>query len=142
MELFILFSVLISIAAIFSYINIRFFNLPSGISLMLMGSITALVIIALGHLFPGMTHPLREKLGQIDFSEFLLGVLLSFLLFAGSMHIHFDDLKKSAKSILAFASVGTLISTAVVGIALYYLASLIEVQIPFLYCLLFILNRA
>lgn len=137
MELFILFSVLISIAAFFSYLNIRFLKLPSGISLMLMGSITALGIIVTSHIFPLLTHPLRDKLAQIDFSEFLLGVLLSFLLFAGSLHVHLADLKKSAKSIFAFASVGTLISTAVVGIAMYYLTKLMELPIPFLYCLVF-----
>jgi len=137
MDLFILFSVLITIAAFFSYLNIRFLKLPSGISLMIMGSITALGMIFISYFFPAVTHPLRERLAQIDFSEFLLGVLLSFLLFAGSLHVQLADLKKSAKVIITFASVGTLISTAVVGIALYYLTIFIALPIPFLYCLLF-----
>ena len=104
---------------------------------MIMGSITALGMIFISYFFPAVTHPLRERLAQIDFSEFLLGVLLSFLLFAGSLHVQLADLKKSAKVIITFASVGTLISTAVVGIALYYLTIFIALPIPFLYCLLF-----
>lgn len=80
---------------------------------------------------------IREKLALIDFSEFLLGILLSFLLFAGSLHISIPELKKSAKSIISFATIGTLISTLVVGYSLFYLLSAFHQNILLIYCLLF-----
>ncbi|REC79429.1 sodium:proton antiporter [Chryseobacterium elymi] len=137
MELFLIFSILITLAAFFSYINIKFFKLPSGISLMLMGVLVATGVIVTGYFSKGFTEMIREKLVLIDFSEFLLGILLSFLLFAGSMHVSIPDLKKSAKSIISFATVGTLISTLVVGCSLFYLLTAFNQPIPLIYCLLF-----
>ena len=137
MELFLIFSVLITLAAFFSYLNIKFLKLPSGISLMMMGVFAAAGVIVTGYFSSGFTEMIREKLALIDFSEFLLGILLSFLLFAGSLHVSIPELKKSAKSIISFATIGTLISTLVVGYSLYYLLSAFYQDIPLIYCLLF-----
>lgn len=137
MNLFVLFSILISLAAGFSYINIRYVKLPSGISLMLMGTLAALVVIVTGHFSSGFSNAVKEKLALIDFSEFLLGILLSFLLFAGSLHVHLPDLRKSAKSITVFAVLGTLISTFLVGMALFFLMKAFSQPIPIIYCFLF-----
>lgn len=137
MELFILFSSLITLAAFFSYLNVKLFRLPSGISLMLMGVLAALGVIVIGYFSAGFTEIIREKLLLIDFSEFLLGILLSFLLFAGSLHVSVPDLRESSKSIISFATLGTLISTAAVGFALFYILPVFNQNIPLIYCLLF-----
>ncbi|KXH79039.1 cation:proton antiporter [Chryseobacterium kwangjuense] len=137
MELFLIFSILITLAAFFSYLNIKFLKLPSGISLMMMGVLAAAGVIVTGYFSSGFTDMIREKLALIDFSEFLLGILLSFLLFAGSLHVSIPDLKKSAKSIISFATIGTLISTLIVGYSLFYLLSAFHQDIPLIYCLLF-----
>ncbi|PWJ56694.1 CPA1 family monovalent cation:H+ antiporter [Dyadobacter jejuensis] len=137
MELFILFSILITLAAGFSYINVRWMKLPSGISLMLMGTIVSLLVIVEGYFWKGATLLVREALELIDFSEFLLGMLLSFLLFAGSLHVQLDDLQKSAKSILSFATLGTVISTVIVGYSFYYTMPLFGLPVPLIYCMLF-----
>lgn len=137
MELFILFSSLISLTALFSYINVRFLKLPSGINLMLMGTVVAIAVIIIGSFSDGFSAFVEEKLLLIDFSEFLLGILLSFLLFAGSLHVQLDDLKTAAKSIMSFAIFGTLISTFVIATGLFYLVQLFNEQIPFIYCLVF-----
>ena len=136
MELFVLFSILISLAALFSYINVRIFKLPSGISLMLMGTVAALGVIALGHFSAGFAAVVEKELKLIDFSEFLLGILLSFLLFAGSLHVSLDDLKKSAKSIASFAVIGTVVSTFIVGYGFHYLMLLFDKPVPIVFCLL------
>lgn len=137
MQLFVLFSILISLAAAFSYINVRYFKLPSGISLMLMGTLAAAAVIITGKFSTGFTEFVTRKLELIDFSEFLLGILLSFLLFAGSLHVHLHDLKKSARSITVFAIFGTLLSTFLVGMVIFYLMRVLEQPVPLIYCLLF-----
>lgn len=104
---------------------------------MLMGVLAAAGVIITGYFSSGFTEMIRGKLALIDFSEFLLGILLSFLLFAGSLHVSIPDLKKSAKSIISFATIGTLISTLVVGYSLFYLLSAFHQDIPLIYCLLF-----
>lgn len=136
MELFVLFSILISLAAFFSYLNVRFLKLPSGISLMLMGSVVALAVIALGNTSSRFSAVVVEELALIDFSEFILGILLSFLLFAGSLHMHLPDLRKSAKTITSFAIIGTVLSTFIVGYGFHYLTMLFDIPIPIVFCLL------
>lgn len=102
-----------------------------------MGALVAIGVILTGYFSIGFTAMVQEKLQLIDFSEFLLGILLSFLLFAGSLHMNVGDLKKSAKFIISFATLGTLISTFLVGIALFYILSLLGLPVPLIYCLIF-----
>lgn len=137
MHIFILFSVLITFAAIFSYINIRVFRLPGSIMLMLMGTIFSTLLIIFGQLSPEFTKYIKSELAAIDFSEFLLGILLSFLLFAGSLHVNFTEMKKLWKSITSFATVGVIISTFLIGTGTFYLLPLFNIDIPFIACLLF-----
>jgi CPA1 family monovalent cation:H+ antiporter len=137
MNVFFLFSALITLAALFSYINVRSIKLPSGISLMLLGGISAIILIVVGKLSPHLLAEVKSQISTIDFSEFLLGILLSFLLFAGSMHVDIEDLKESGISILTFATFGTVLSTFLVAISLFYLLPFLDLQVPFIGCLLF-----
>lgn len=136
MELFLLFSILMTLAALFSYVNVRFLKLPSGISLMLMGVVAALTVISIGSFSSSFTALIEKELALIDFSDFLLGILLSFLLFAGALHVPIEELKKAAKSIAGFAIVGTIISTLLVGYGFYYLMDFMGKPVPLLYGLL------
>jgi CPA1 family monovalent cation:H+ antiporter len=63
--------------------------------------------------------------------------MLSFLLFAGALHTSFQHLKIQRKPILAFATLGTITSTFIVGIFLFYLLQFLDLNIDFIYCLLF-----
>ncbi len=137
MSIFILFSALISLAAIFSYINVRWLRFPSGIALMMMSAILSIGLILIGGNTPHFTEYVKEKLGAIDFSEFILGILLSFLLFAGSLHVSYSRLKNSALSIITFSTVGVMISTFLVGAGSYFLFKVFGIDVPFIYCLLF-----
>jgi CPA1 family monovalent cation:H+ antiporter len=137
MTYFTLFSILITLAAAFSYINVRSLKLPSGISLMLMGTVAALAVIVAGSFSPDFSTMVREKLSIINFSEFLLEMLLSFLLFAGSLHVDLEKLKRSGKSIASFALLGTILSTFLVAAGTYFLFGLFRLDVPFLYCLMF-----
>ncbi|MDQ3112360.1 MAG: sodium:proton antiporter [Bacteroidota bacterium] len=137
MDFFVLFSVLISLAAVFSYINIKWLHLPSGIALMLMGAVISFGLIITSRFSPGFVTYIQAQLSTIDFSEFILGILLSFLLFAGSLHVSYQQLKKSAVSIITFSTIGVLISTLLVGSGTYFLFRLFGENISFIYCLLF-----
>lgn len=137
MSIFLLFSLLISFAAVFSYVNIKWLRLPSGIALMLIGALLSVVLILSGGFSARFGSYIKTQLAVIDFSEFILGILLSFLLFAGSLHVSYHKLKNSARSILSFSTVGVMLSTFLVGAGSYYLFALFGEQVPFVYCLLF-----
>ncbi len=82
MHLFFLFSVLITLAALISYLNVRLFKISPGIILMLMGTLIAVVLIIAGNLSPKFTETIEQTLAMLDFSEFVIGMLLSLLLSA------------------------------------------------------------
>jgi monovalent cation:H+ antiporter, CPA1 family len=137
MHIFIFFSILITLAAVFAYINVRSFKLPHGILFITMGTIISLVLLAAGHLFPSFTQLIKQELAAIDFSEFLLGILLSFLLFAGSLRLNMGHMLASAKSITVFATIGVLVSTFLAGTIAFYILHLFNLNIPYINCLLF-----
>lgn len=102
-----------------------------------MGLVVSIGLISIGKLSPGFTQSIKDSLLALDFSEFILGIVLIFLLFAGSLHVKLDDIKASAKSIFSFATIGTLISTCLIGTLAFFLLPFIGIVAPFLACLLF-----
>lgn len=136
-DFFALFSVLITLAAVGSYVNVRTLRMPSGVILMLMGTLASVGLILIAQVSPSFTAMVKTELGLIDFSEFLLGVMLSFLIFAGAFHVQLHALRKAAASITVFALLGTTLSTFAVGFGLHALAPLLSAEIPLIYCLLF-----
>ncbi|MFT3995485.1 MAG: sodium:proton antiporter [Dysgonomonas sp.] len=144
MELYYSFSILIVIATIFSYINIRFLKFPSTIGVMVIAMIVSIGLVIIGNFTT--THPLDSfatLIQHIDFTKVLMGCMLNFLLFAGAIHINMQDLKEQKLPIIVFSTLSVIISTFVVGFALYYLLNLllpmvdVHLEIPFIYCLLF-----
>jgi len=137
MEFFHVFSVILVLSAVVAYLNHRLFRLPTSISLLLAGLVLSLLVQLAGAVLPAFEAGVEAKLASIDFSEILLDVMLSFLLFAGSMHTNLDALRQSKWPILIFATVGVLISTFLIGTAFYYLLLILGKPIPFIHCLLF-----
>ena len=79
----------------------------------------------------------RYIITHIDFKEVLLDIMLSFLLFAGALHTNFEQLRVQRWPILAFSTLGVLISTFLVGIAMFWLLPFMGLEVPLIYCLLF-----
>jgi len=63
--------------------------------------------------------------------------MLSFLLFAGALHINLNELTDKKWVVGILASVGVVTSTFIVGITSYYLLGVFGLEMPFIYCLLF-----
>ncbi len=137
MDLYYSFSVLIVLAAVFSYLNLRYLKLPSTIGIMLIAMIASLSLVALGSFYPHLSVEFSNIIASVDFSQVLMGAMLNFLLFAGAIHISLHDLRKQKLPIMIFSTVGVIISTVVVGTLLYLVLPLLHVQIPFIQCLLF-----
>ena len=121
MEIFPLFSILIVLSAGFAYINFRILKLPDSIGLMLVSLLFSILILIIGHFYPSLIDVLSATLESIDFSELLLEGMLSFMLFAGAIHIKYEDLKSERLTIVLFSTLSVIISTFVVGFASYYL---------------------
>jgi CPA1 family monovalent cation:H+ antiporter len=128
-------AVLLTLAAVFGYINHRVFKLPSSIGILLIG----LVLSALLLLFGGdaLSDRADEFVTRIDFNETVMNVMLSFLLFAGALHVNLGDLRDQKWVVAILASAGLLISTFLVGTASYFVFQGTGVGVPFLWCLVF-----
>ena len=137
MSQFELIAILITLAALFSYLNERYLGLPSAIGLMLFALVMSLALIALGKFGFGMEEQARSLLGSIDFSKTLLHGMLSFLLFAGALHVNLEDLMQQKWFIISLATAGVVISTSIVGGLAWMVLQLLGLGIPFIYCLLF-----
>lgn len=79
----------------------------------------------------------EEMLSNIDFNKALMDGMLSFLLFAGALHVSAEDLADMKWTICILATVGVVLSTFVVGSMVFCLLLLIGLNTPYIYCLLF-----
>lgn len=130
-------ALLITLAALFSYLNAKLIKLPTTIGLLLISLLMSLAIIASGSVGLGLEDSARQLLGSIDFNQTLMHGMLSALLFAGALHVHLDELARQKWVVAILASVGVVTSTFLVGFAAYYLFGLLGLGIPLIYCLLF-----
>lgn len=137
MDVFTIITILIVLSAFFGYINTRFLKLPNTIGLMTITILFTLFVLGLSYFDDTLLLKEKELIAQINFEEVLLDVMLSFLLFAGALHTSFQQLKVQRKPIMAFATFGTLLSTFIVGVFTYYLLQFLELNVDFIYCLLF-----
>lgn len=131
------FSIILSIAALFSYINYKWLKLPSTIGLMVMALALVLLITLAKGTFPEFYDYFCNLVLNSDFKTLLMDGMLSFLLFAGALHVNIDDLAKERKSVILFATLGVLISTAIVGSITYFATGLLDIELPFIHALLF-----
>ncbi|GAB2796717.1 CPA1 family monovalent cation:H+ antiporter [Hymenobacter luteus] len=137
MELYNTLALLIVLAAVFGYVNHRFLRLPGTIGLMVLALVSSLLAIGLGKLGVDWVLTAGELVRGIDFHTVLMQVMLSFLLFAGSLHVDLRALGKEGVAVGAMATMGTLLSTLLVGTAFYYLLPWFGLPTDFIYCLLF-----
>jgi len=137
MDLFAIITILVVLSAAFAYINERFVKLPYTIGAMVMAIVMSLVLTLAGSISPSLTNPLKAIISEVDFSKVLMEIMLSFLLFAGALHTNFDQLRVQRGPILAFATFGVLVSTFLIGTAMYYVLPMLGLDIDFIYCLLF-----
>ena len=137
MGLFEIIAILLTLSALFSFINYRFFKLPNTIGLMLISLLFSLLLIVIGFFVPGSKQWAVNLLTQIDFDKTLLHGMLSFLLFAGALHVNINDLRQQYKIILSLATASVIISTFIVGGLSWNLLNVLGLNIPLIYCLLF-----
>lgn len=132
-------AILLSLAAFFAYVNHRFLRMPFTIGMMISGLIGSLGVLLIDFVMPawGIGDTIRSAILGIDFHESLMHGMLSFLLFAGALHVDLAGLIRHRGPILTLASVGVAISTAIIGCASFLLFRLFGVDVPFAYCLVF-----
>lgn len=137
MDILDLISLLIFMSAAFTLVNITYLKLPHTIGLMVIALVMSLLVLLLGLVYPPVTQLAMNVMGEFDFKEVLLNVMLSFLLFAGAISINLRMLLQEKWPILILATIGVLVSTFTVGTLMFYAFTFVGFEITYIHCLLF-----
>ena len=139
MSLFEIGAFLIGLSALFGYINHQYLRAPHTIGLVVIALAASLALLLIETLVPAANVDalITGVLGRIDFHETLMHGMLSFLLFAGALHVDLSALRSRYRTIGLMATAGTLVSTVVIGAGTWLLAGWAGHPIPFVWALVF-----
>jgi len=132
-------AILISLAALLSWVNHKFLGLPSTVGLALMGAVASIIVLIVDLATPGFLigQAIRNFMSGIDFETALMQGMLSFLLFAGALHVDLADLRRHWLPVGVLSTVGVVVSTLLVGFGLNLITRLAGMEIPLIWCMVF-----
>lgn len=132
-------SVVVVLAAVLGWANRRFIRLPRTSALTILGAVVSLTVALIGRVAPhaDLSNDLHGFLARLDFHRALMGGMLSFLLFAGALHVDLSQLRRSWAPILALSTVGVLVSTVLVAAGVWLIGQAFGVVAPWPWCLVF-----
>ena len=137
MSLYFVLTILISVSAIFAYINHRYLKMPFVIGLFFLSTILAIFFIVSKFWLSEPIAELKTLIAATKVSDFILDILLGFLLFAGALHTDWARLQVEFKKVTFFALVGVTLSTFIIAGLFYLLCTAFSFDINFIYCLIF-----
>ena len=127
------------LSAVFGWVNRRFIRLPHQIGLLILGLAASLALVVVDDVLPDSTilASVTAAVAQINFYDTMMNGMLAFLLFAGALHVDFSKLRSEALPVALLATVGVLISTAIVGVATWGAANLLGIHLSLIWALVF-----
>ena len=137
MELLDIIALFIFLAGVFIYVNTYYLKLPSSVGLMILSLGLSFGLLILELIIPEFKTGTQRILEDYEYHDILYQVVLSFMLFAGALQIDFRKLREERTPVLILAITGVIISTFLVGTAIYYLLEWIGIELEYLYCLVF-----
>jgi CPA1 family monovalent cation:H+ antiporter len=135
--MFEVFTLIVAVSALLSYANHKFLKLPPTIGVLILSIIVSLLLGSLKLFNIGWFHSVCGIVTTIDFRAILFDFLLSFLLFAGAIHVNLNNLLKEKAPVILYATAGVLISTSIIGSLIYLITGLTGLEITFIQCLVF-----
>ena len=138
-SIFNLVALLVTLAAVFGYLNHRWLRLPHTIGLVIIALAVSVVVLVADAAVPALAlrATVRGLLTDIDFEDTLMKALLSFLLFAGALHVDLEALLNRRWAIATLATVGIVTSTGIVAGLMFVGFDALGLAVPFPYCLVF-----
>ena len=124
-------ALIVTLTAVLAYVNARFLRLPSQIGLLALSLLASLIVA-------GFAGGEVEKLAvDVNFGPVLLHGMLGLLLFAGALRVNVHELRDHTWFVTVLSLGGTLLSTALVGFAIYALLGALGISINLVDALLF-----
>ncbi|MEO8234447.1 MAG: sodium:proton antiporter [Flavobacterium sp.] len=137
MNIYLALIILICLSASFAFINQKYLKLPFVIGLFLISTILSILVLSSKIWLKLPFTEIKLLIQNAHIDKIILDILLGFLLFAGAMHTDWNKIKTHIKSIAIFAFFGVLLSTIIIAGLFLVLSQMLNLQIDFIYCLLF-----
>lgn len=137
MSLLDLSALLVVVTGGLAFLNNRFLKLPPSIGVTVCGLALSLLLLLLVELRVPFARTAVDLVREIQFEDFVFQGVLSFLLFAGALGINSHALWALRGPVVTFALLSTVLSTGLVGLAVYGLLRLFGLDVSLVYCLLF-----
>jgi CPA1 family monovalent cation:H+ antiporter len=137
MSIFTVFAIVITLTALFSYVNVIYIKLPGEVGIMVASLVASILFLALSSIGFGHTHWAKDLVLAADFNHLFMNGMLSFLLFAAASRIDVGKLKEFAWTIAYLATVGIVISSLLIGFTMHWIISQFGIDFPILYAILF-----
>jgi CPA1 family monovalent cation:H+ antiporter len=132
-------AILIVLAALLGYLNLRFVKLPPSVGITAMGALASLAVIGVNEALPEshLATLVARFVDNIDFHRALMGGMLSFLLFAGALHVNWRDMRRGRWPVLILSTGGVVVSTLCVGVAFHAVTQALALPVPLIWCFVF-----
>lgn len=127
----------IVLAAFFAYINNRVLKWPMAIGIAGLSLLFSICLLAVDNSRLLLSGKVVQLATSVDFQDLLMNFMLSFLLFAGAIHLDSASLRLQRWPVLILATMATILSTFVVGLLTWWLFGAFQLSVPFIHCLLF-----
>lgn len=137
MELQYLVAFLVCVTALASFLNYHLVKLPKTIGLTIISLSLSLGLMFLVGVGAHWVEVISTSLASINFSDTVINGMLSYLLFAGALHINAVELKRHRKMVISMATVSVAISTVLVGYITFLFGQFFNLDINLAYCLVF-----
>lgn len=125
---YLLLVILISLSASFSYINHRFIKMPFVIGLFFLSSILSFIVLSSKLWNVHQYSEIKNIIEHTDISKLILNIMLGFLLFAGSLHVRWKNIKQQLRPITIYAVGGVVLSTIIIACLFYLVCNLTGVD--------------
>lgn len=130
-------SALITLTAVFAYVNFRWLRLPTTIGSMVIALVGSGLLLLLAQRGLVDVAPLLRFVNAVDFDATLLNGMLGALLFAGALHVDLSQLRAEKLLIGVLSTAGVVISTLLVGCGTALVARGLGLELPLGWCFVF-----
>jgi CPA1 family monovalent cation:H+ antiporter len=128
----------LTVAALFAYVNHRWIRQPPAIALMALSLGSSLLLLLVDQL--GLVHVTgvaTQILETVDLDDTLLHGVLGVLLFAGALHVNLAELRQQRLAIATLAVGATVLSTLLLGALARLVLAALGTDLSLRYCMLF-----
>ena len=139
LSIFELAAMLLTLSAMLGWVNHKFLPMPHTIGLLVMSVVSSFILVAVDFAVPEqhLFDPLTKALQQIDFRAVVMDGMLAFLLFAGALHVDLEQLRSRILQVGVLATFGTVVSTVLVGLAVWQAAKMLDVPLALPWAMVF-----